>query len=281
MRIYISLDMEGMPGTWNWEQEKTDRDSVKKAIFSHIKDVLTAITDSEQNTMVEEVVIADSHAAGDNLSYSITDIDKRIKLISGCPRPNYMMPAFDSRFDMVFFLGYHAGYGTEKANMDHTYSNSKIHSILINDKPMSEALINAGYAGAFGVPVTLVTGDLALKKNLTDKSVMPWVQFITTKEAISKFSAINYSSKLVSEQTQSAVKCVLAKHKTFQDKLVRFSTPVRLVIEFKSTSMTDVASLMPCAKRLDGRRIEYVNDDFKIVFETIMALTSLAYTAGN
>jgi len=32
MKIYISTDMEGIPGTFNWEQEKTNRPEVLKKL---------------------------------------------------------------------------------------------------------------------------------------------------------------------------------------------------------------------------------------------------------
>ncbi len=279
MRIYISLDMEGMPGTWNWDQEKTDRVSVKKAYFEHTKTVLEAIIGSEQNKEIEEIVLADSHAECDNLSYDITAIDRRISLISGAPRPNYMMPAFSDKYDMVFFLGYHSGCGTLHGNMDHTYSNSKIHRLTINDMGMNEALINAAYAGTFGVPVTLISGDLALKKELSHLSKLPHTDFITTKEAIAKFSAINYSKLLVEDEVFEKVVKVLGES-DHRRKVFRFNTPINLSIEFNSSSFADVAALTPYTKRIDGRTVNFSSDDYRLVFETIMAMTTLADTVS-
>jgi D-aminopeptidase len=44
--------------------------------------------------------------------------------------------------------------------------------------------------------------------------------------------------------------------------------------------MADVACLMPDVKRLDGRTVEYVNGDYAVMFEAIMALVTLAYSAN-
>lgn len=278
MRVYISLDMEGMPGTWNFLQEKTDRNSVRKVMNDHTEQVIKAIIESTQNEIIEEIVIADSHANCDNISYDITKIDKRIKLISGEPRPNFMMPAFDDRFDMVFFLGYHSGYGIMNANMEHTYSNSRFHRILINEMPMCESLINAGYAGYYGVPVTLISGDLSLWKSLQNEDKMPWVEFIVTKEAIAKYGAINYSSLLINERIKSAVSKVLGNASFYQNSILKFKPPISLKIEFKSTAMADTASLIPHCKRLDGRTIEYTEEDYRTIFEVILAFRALAST---
>lgn len=271
MKIYISVDMEGIPGTFNWEHEKVDRVSVRKYMQDHVACAIEAIRDSKENNLIDEIVIADSHSHGDNLYYEITDLDTRVSLISGDPRPCYMMPGFSSSYSMVFLLGYHAATGALHANMDHTYSNSRIQKIFINDQPMSECLINSAYAGHFGVPVTLVSGDLALSQDLTKQ--MPWLEYVCTKEGISKFAARNYSRPLIRQKLDLAVKNALA----MKDKpLYRFESPQTLRIEFHSTSMADMACLMPRVKRLDGKTIEYREDDYAVLFDAIMALITLA-----
>lgn len=275
MKIYISIDMEGMPGTFNWEQEKTDRASVRACCMAHVTDCLNAILESDKATEITEICIADSHSAGDNLYYGISALDERISLISGGPRPQYMMPAFSGDYAMVFLLGYHAGTGALKANMDHSYSNSRIQKIWINDIPMNEAMINAAYAGYFGVPVALVSGDKALEEEM--KLAMPWVNFVRTKEAVAKFAAKNYSQLAVQKALIGQTRQALSKTDL---PLYTFNAPITLKIEFKSTAMADVACLMPYAKRLDGRTVEYSDSDYAVVFEAIMALVTLASTAG-
>lgn len=278
MRIYISVDMEGIPGTFNWEHEKTDRTSVKACFRNHVDCVLRALFAHRKASEIEEVLIADSHSAGDNLDYSVTAIDERVSLISGCPRPCYMMPDISDRFDHAFLIGYHSGTGTLHGNMDHTYSNSRIHKIFINGIPMTEAAINAAYAGYHNVPVTLVTGDEALKRTLLAPEFLPWVEYVATKDAIAKFAARNYSNRLVDRLTSEAVSRVLDKDQT---SVPRYTFPPDSVlhIEFHSTAMTDVASLMPGVKRLDGRNIEYRANDYAVMFDAIMALVTLASTA--
>lgn len=277
MKLYLSLDMEGMPGTFNWEQEKTDRPAVRRCIEHHVRTILEAVLASHQAASIEEIAIADSHSAGDNLDYSITALDKRIHLISGNPRPCYMMPDFGSGYDQVWLLGYHSGTGALKGNMDHTYSNSRIHNIWINGKAMNEALINSAYAGYHQVPVALVTGDETLKQELS--VAMPWLQFVATKKAISKFAARNYSQISVDAHTREAVSHALAKSKT-DLQVYSFSAPLTLKIEFNSTAMADQACLLPYSQRLDGRTIQYQADDYDVLFEAIMAFVYLAASTG-
>ena len=275
MKIFISIDMEGIPGTFNWEHEKVDRPSVRACMNEHITTAVKAILSSEQADKVTEIVIADSHSAGDNLSYEITRLDPRISLISGGPRPEYMMPGFDSSYAMVFLLGYHAGTGALRGNMDHTYSNSRIQKIWINGQPMNEALINAAYAGYHKVPVAVVSGDLALRNELLPP--MPWLEYVCTKEGISKFAAKNYSVLKVNEELSQKIHAAMGKKDL---PIFTFEAPIELKMELHSTAMADQACLMPDVQRLDGKTISYSHDDFKVIFNALMALVTLASSVG-
>ncbi|MCB5266222.1 MAG: M55 family metallopeptidase [Candidatus Cloacimonetes bacterium] len=275
MKIFISIDMEGIPGTFNWEQEKVDRTAVRACMNEHITTAVKAILNSKQADKITEIVIADSHSAGDNLSYEITRLDPRISLISGGPRPEYMMPGFDSSYAMVFFLGYHAGTGALRGNMDHTYSNSRIQKIWINGQRMNEALINAAYAGYHKVPVAVVSGDLALKGELMP--LMPWLEYVCTKEGVSKFAAKNYSVLQVNEELSRKIHAAMQKKDL---PLFTFEAPGELKIELHSTAMADQACLMPDVQRLDGKTISYSHDDFKLLFNALMALVTLASSVG-
>ncbi len=279
MKIYISLDMEGIPGTFNWDHEKKNPIAVKNCINDHLKNLIHAIKECPANDKIDEITIADSHSMGDNVDYEFCKIDKRINLISGGPRPFYMMPSLNSGYDYVFFIGYHAGTGALNGNMDHSYSNSKIQKISINDIPMNEALINAAYAATMNIPVALVSGDLALKHELLSPSALPWIEYVVTKEGVAKFAAKNYNPHLINENLNTAVNSVFSRDKNSFGHFT-FDTPIKLKIEFHSTSMAEMACLMPYVKRLDGKTVEYVNDDYKIIFEAIVALITLAYATG-
>lgn len=279
MKIYLSIDMEGMPGTYNWDHERIDRSTVKRSMRQHVEKVLQCLLEHPEAKRIEQIVIADSHSAGDNLDHDITLLDERIALISGSPRPLYMMPEIDTSFDRVMLLGYHAGTGALRANMDHTYSNSRIHKISINGQRMNEALINAAYAGHLGVPVCLVSGDAALKSELMQPDAMPWVEFVSTKQAVAKFAAMNFSLLSINKAVENAVNAAMSTPRE-AIPLFRFTGPMTLKIEFHSTAMTDVACLMPAVIRIDGRNIEYKHNDYAVMFEAIMALVTLASTAG-
>ena len=279
MKLYISLDMEGIAGTYNWDQETKDKAGVIFAIKKQMEFIIQAIHESPQNKIISDIIIADSHSTGDNLPWSFSDIDERISLISGSPRPFYMMPALSADIDRIFLIGYHAGCGALAGNMDHTYSNRRIHRIMINGINMNEALLNSAFASCFNIPVTLVSGDNTLKNELLAEDKMPWLEYIETKKSISKFSAMNYSLAHVKKSTVSNVIKALEKDRSLYP-LYRFDNPITMDITFNSTSFADVAQMIPYSKRIDGRTVQFSCDDYKIIFETMTAMVTLSYTVN-
>ncbi len=283
MKLFCSIDMEGIAGTFNWSQEDSfgTRQQVKKWIRKQVEWVIQGIHESEKNHMIDEIVIADSHNNGDSLEYDITELDDRMYLISGSPRPEYMMPMFDKSYDVVFFLGYHAGAGRIQSTMDHTFSNSAFHNVWINDKLVNETLLNAAYAGYHGVPVGLIIGDLGLKKQLEEENLLDWVEFVITKEGITRFAAKQYPMNVVKNNTIEAVKRVL--NKNLSDLPIfkfdsDFDHPIELKIQYNKTEMADVAQFIPEAKRLDARTIQYKNHSFKSIFNTVAIFSGLTRT---
>jgi len=277
MNIYISLDMEGIAGTYTWTQEEKNHPEVRKCITQQVEWVIEGIKSSKVNKSIKEIVIADSHEAGDNLLYEITALDDRLHLISGYPRPKYMMPAFDKSFDIVFFVGYHGGIGTIHSAMDHSYT-PRFHRIWINKQPVNESLINAAYAGYFNVPVGLIMGDDALQKQISESSSLPWVNYVVTKYSLSRFSVKNLPINVVKKKTFEAVKKVLSSD-IKKIPIFKFKPPINLKIEFQTTSMADLVEMMPDVKRIDGFTIEFTHKDYAEVFDGIDAIATIVHTA--
>lgn len=104
---------------------------------------------------------------------------------------------------------------------------------------------------------------------------MPWVEYVSTKEALGKFSAKLKPKNIVKNETIHAVKRCLNQD-IEKIPIYTFQYPVTLKIEFATTAMADVASLMPYTNRIDGRTIEFIHMDYKTIFDALMALVTLA-----
>src|SRR5205823_9023175 len=107
----------------------------------------------------DEVVVSDGHWHGRNIL--LEDLDRRARLNSGSPSPFSMMQSIDDTPtpDAVLLVGYHAMAGTKKGVMDHTWSDTSIRSVFLNDRQVGEIGLNAALAGEYHAPVIAFTGD--------------------------------------------------------------------------------------------------------------------------
>ena len=238
------------------------------------------IYNTNQGEQIGEITISDSHGSGTNLSYDeLCQMDERISLVSGSPRRQYMMSCLDETYDVVFLAGYHAGLGEDFANMDHSFYERVVSSLKINGAYMNESTTNAALAASYKVPVGLIIGDSGLRKQLIEKEMMPWVKFVTTKEALSRYAAKFPPQKVLRVNTISAVKEVLDSDLS-KIPLYEVATPIKLGFEFKSTAMADTVAQIPRMKRLSGTEVEIICDDMHELECGISAITGLAGTSN-
>ena len=199
MKLYLSVDMKGLAGITNWKDETEERERFRKAMNQQVEWVLEGIAASRRNSEITKILIADSHGGGQNLSYDLSERDPRVWLVSGSPRPQYMMPAMDESYDLAFFVGYHGGAGEQASSMDHTYSGASVQNVFINGKLMNESTINAAYAGIVNkTPVGLVIGDSGLEKQLKGDGKMPWLSLSAPRslwQDLQQFTNQSHSSE--------------------------------------------------------------------------------------
>lgn len=274
MKIFMSTDMEGMAGICSTRQEMDDNIRFRKSYEEQIRWVIEGIQQSTVNDQIEEITIADSHGGGRNLSYDLTEMDERITLISGGSRPHYMMCGLDETYDIVFLVGYHCGVGDAAGNMEHTVNGYTYYNVMINDQYMNESTISAAYAGCYNVPVGLVIGDTGLRKQLIDDKMLPHVNYVTTKEAISRMAAKYKSKALVKRETIEAVR------KTLEQDLTHFpvytiSGPYKLEIDFTYRTMADAASGIPGVTQ-EGRNIIMNLENYMDVYDSLFSVGSIA-----
>ena len=269
-RIFISLDFEGLAGITSWSDvDKKSSDYKQQVMLEQLRALLRGLNDSE-------IFLVDSHAMGDNVPWEITNEFPNMTLVSGGVRKYYMMYGIDESFDYIVFFGYHAGVGTIEANMDHTYSSSSIHNIWINGIEMNEALINAAFGGLFNVPVGCVIGDD--KVVAQTKKHIPNAVYVSTKTSVGRHSAIMKSMKELLNEIENAGKTLIQREKN-SFNIFTFSNPVEMVVEFSDTLRADLVSSMPLVERIDGRKVKIIHEDYKVIFEALLAMTYICTAA--
>ncbi|MGH8430967.1 MAG: M55 family metallopeptidase, partial [Solimonas sp.] len=159
MKVYISVDIEGVAGITHWDEaEKTHRD------YPEFREQMTreaiAAIEGAQAAGATEIWVKDAHDSGRNLITSM--LPSEIRLIrSWAGHPLCMVQELDQSFDAVMMIGYHAAAGSEANALAHTLS-LKPHLIRLNDRIASEFYIHALAGSMLGVPTVFVTGDEGL-----------------------------------------------------------------------------------------------------------------------
>lgn len=105
MKLYISMDMEGVTGL----VDDTFVDSAKRN-YNRGQRIMTAeanhVIETAFGEGIHEVVVNDSHSKMNNLI--IEELYPRAQLISGDVKPYSMMQGLDSSYGGAVFLGYHS-----------------------------------------------------------------------------------------------------------------------------------------------------------------------------
>ena len=271
MRVYISVDMEGVAGVVH-ENQTDPIDPRHAGEYNRFRRLMTA----EANAAIEgalaagaeRVLVNDSHWLMMNLLAE--ELHPAAELLSGGPKARSMVEGIELGFDAAFFVGYHARAGVGHAIIDHTYT-SIVHEVRLNGRPVGELAINAALAGTYGVPVALVSGDQALAAEARD-FLGAAVETVVVKEAVGRFAARSVApSEACRRIREGAVAALRRAHAPLQ-----LPAPVRLEVDFQLTHMADMAELAPGSVRTAGRTVAFTHDDYREVFRAWRAMHNLA-----
>jgi len=186
MKLFISVDMEGITGIVHGEQLGPEGRDYNIGRRLYMNDLQAAI-DGAFDSGVQEVLVNDAHGTMRNIL--IEEMDERVKIIAGPASSKKLVQTdgIDSTFDGAFFLGYHARAGNTDGLLSHTWV-PVIRELRVNGIIMGESSINAAILGSYGVPVLLVTGDDALTREVAE--CLPWAHTVSVKKAIGRTAAI-------------------------------------------------------------------------------------------
>ena len=268
MKVYISIDIEGISGVVRPEQGTPGNPEYERARKLMTQEANAAILGARAGGATA-IVVNDSHNDMNNLL--IDDLDPWADVIFGSPKPFSMMQGLDATFGVAFFIGYHARAGTQNAILDHTFSGKHVAHVELNGFPVGETGLNAALAGYHGVPVGLVTGDQAATAEAV-ALLGPELHTVTVKHAVGSQAAVclhpEETQGMIREAAEQALGATVAPFK--------LETPVVLHLQLKSSLMADYASLIPGSRRLDGYTLEYAHDDYATVYKVFRAMIKLA-----
>lgn len=266
MNVLISVDMEGIAGVvaeGHTSATTKDYERFRKLMTAEANAAIDGAIDGGAN----QIVVNDSHGPMTNIL--IEELNPIAQLITGNPKPSDMMQGIGTDVDAVFFIGYHGATGTAKAVLDHSWS-LRATEVRLNDKIVGETGINAAIAGAYNVPVVLVTGDAAVTEEA--RTLLGKIETVTVKDGISRTAAKSLHPGTACELIRKAAERSL---KLTIDPFV-IAPPITVRITFQRTIHADMAELVPNSNRINGTTIEWTGQDMDKTFQAFQAMGLLA-----
>lgn len=278
MRIYVSIDMEGLAGVAHPQQvayglgvDRVDYDRARALMAGEAN----AAIDAAFASGAREVVVNDSHWQMRNLRAE--DLDPRARLLIG-DKPLSMTQGVgegpDGAFDAAAFIGYHAGAGHPTGVIAHTFSSATVMDVRVGGIAHNEAALNAIRLGHHGVPVILVSGDDALAGEV--EALLPWAERVVVKRGLGYSLADSLSPDRAAEAIGEGMRRAIAR----LDDMARYEPelPLEGEIDFRLPIQADYAAVLPGTVRVGGRTVRFSARDGDAFYRTFVALTRLAAT---
>lgn len=276
MRIYISIDMEGLAGVAHAQQvvfgptvDRTDYDRSRALMAGEANAAIKAAFEHG----AREVVVNDSHWQMRNLRAE--DLEDGARLVIG-DKPLSMTQGIgdapEGSFDGAAFIGYHAGAGNPEGVIAHTYSSASVQEVRVNGRPHNEAALNAIRLGHHGVPVMLVAGDDALAAEV--EQILPWAERVVVKRGLGYGLADTLSPAAARTAIREGMGRAMAR--LAEMELYRPEPPLRGEIDLRLPVMADYAAVLPGIERLGPRTVGFGARDGDAFYRLFVSLLRLA-----
>jgi D-amino peptidase len=275
MRVYVSVDMEGLAGITHTAPTRRGDEGYPAAC---------RLMEGEANAAIEgafeggatQVTVNDSHGPMHNLSPEA--LDPRARLVQGRKPLSMVEAAADGAFDVALFVGYHARAGHPRGTIAHTYTGQPTLTTL-GGRPTGEYGINGLYLGALGVPVGLVTGDDALADEVAEW--LPWSERVIVKQGRGFRAADSVHPSVARELIARAARRSVERAAARELQPLVLPPPIELGIEFRHAGQADFAAVIPGFERLGDRGVRYVASDGIQAFRAFVAAVRIADIADE
>lgn len=248
MKVYISADMEGATGVVvrpHVDSSHAEYQRMRKLLTG---DVNAAIEGAFQ-AGATEVVVNDAH--GNMTNILIEELDGRARLVAGFNKQLLQMEGIDDSFACAFLVAYHSREGADGGILNHTLLGRLVNEVRLNGEPVGETAISAGIAGAFGVPVVLVTGDEAVCREA--QSLLGNVEVVPVKTGIDRLSGVSLPPARSRELIRDAAARAVAGRGRVRPFVV--SGPVEFQVDFKTSAAVTTATLFPQVRKVSPRTV--------------------------
>lgn len=187
MKVFISVDMEGISGLVRWADVSSNGIDFAVNRVRMTEDANAAIAGAFDGG-ASEVVVEENHGVEDLCVLDMDRIDPRCEVVRGAGRPGATtMAGLDDSAGAIFLVGHHGSGGSFPGIMAHTISYGGFRRVLLGGEPIGEADFFAIRGGELGIPVALVTGDQVVAEQVA--RICPCVETVVVKQAYANQSA--------------------------------------------------------------------------------------------
>jgi len=272
VRVYISVDMEGIAGVNHPGPTGSGHARYPAAVDLMVGETNAAI-EGALAAGATDVLVNDSHGGMYNLLPAA--LHPAARVLQGQKAWSMVEGAGpDAGFDVALFVGYHARAGHGRGTIAHTYSLAPVETRL-DGRPTGEYGLNAMILGAWGIPVGLVTGDDALADEVAEW--LPWAERVVVKTAAGGNAAASVHPTVAADRIrQGAEGAVRAARVGGRLELLRVGPPVVIEVDYSRGVEADHAAIVPGGERVGDRGVRFASDDPATAYRGFLAGNRLA-----
>jgi D-amino peptidase len=279
MRVYISVDMEGIAGV-SHPRPTARTDSEYAAAVGLMVGEANAAIEGARAAGATDILVNDSHGGMYNLPPA--DLDPAARLLQGQKAWSMVAGAAPdgadapARFDVALFVGYHARAGHPMGTIAHTYTGGPTETRL-NGRPTGEYGFNALVLGAWGIPVGLVAGDDALADEVA--GWLPWAERVVVKEGAGSNAAASFHPEAARGLIREAAARAVGRAGRNELRLLEPAPPVVIEVDYRRGIEADLAALVPLGERVGDRTARHPGPDAITAYRGFLTGVRLATLA--
>jgi D-amino peptidase len=274
MRVYLSVDMEGIAGVSHPGPTRRTDPEYPAAADLMVGETNAAIAGAVA-AGATDILVNDSHGGMYNLRPEA--VDPAARLLQG-QKPWSMVAGAASgdagpAYDVALFVGYHARAGHPTGTIAHTYTGGPVETRL-NGRPTGEYGFNALALGAWGIPVGLVAGDDALAAEVA--SWLPWAERIVVKEGFGSNAAASLHPERAREAIRAGAARAVERARAGELRILEVDRPVVIEVDYRRGLEADYAAIVPGAERTGDRTVRHPGADPLTAYRGFLAGVRLA-----
>jgi len=209
----------------------------------------------------DEVIVLDGHGPG--FSLILDELDPKAELIWG--RRVLELEGIGGSYDLMFVIGAHAMAGTPQALLPHTIGDFS--NVWINGRRVGEVGLWAALAGQHGVPIGLVTGDMAAISE--NEALLGDIETVIVKEATSEFAAKCLHPRITRRLIMKAARRSIRRAREFHP--YKPKAPMELKVEYVERNRAERILKRKGVVAVDARTLSCRGDKILDLYNTLIS----------